>query len=98
MCPRSRSKGARSLGFQYPSPLNDGALMQGTQARRLGPTKSDAKRQHRKRAGRRAKTNGACAGRPRLEGLEVEDYAALAFLAVVGRAAGFGWAFAVVFL
>ena len=49
------------------------------------------------RAGRRAKKNGACAGRPRLEGLEVEDYAALAFLTAVGFA-GFGWAFAVVFL
>lgn len=36
-------------------------------------------------------------GRPRLKGLEVERYAALAFLTAVGFA-GFGWAFAVVFL
>ena len=49
------------------------------------------------RAGGRAKKNGACAGRPRMQGLDVEDYAAMAFLAVVGRA-GFGWAFAAVFL
>jgi hypothetical protein len=50
------------------------------------------------RAGGRAKKNGACVGRPRLEGLEDKGYAALAFLAAVGRAAGFGWVFAVVFL
>ena len=37
------------------------------------------------------------AGRPRMQGLDVEGYAALAFLAAVGRA-GFGWAFAAVFL
>ena len=49
------------------------------------------------RAGGRAKKNGACAGRPRMQGLDVEGYAALAFLAAVGRA-GFGWAFAAVFL
>ena len=49
------------------------------------------------RVGRRAKKDGACVGRPRLEGLEVMRYAALALLVAVGRA-GFGWAFAVVFL
>ena len=47
--------------------------------------------------GRRAKKDGACVGRPRSKGLEVERYAALAFLTAVGFA-GFGWAFAVVFL
>jgi len=47
--------------------------------------------------GRRAKKDGACVGRPRLGGLEVGGYAALAFLVAVGRA-GFGWAFAAVFL
>jgi len=50
------------------------------------------------RVGRRAKKNGAHIGRPRLEDLEVEGHAALAFFAAVGRAAGFGWAFAAVFL
>ena len=49
------------------------------------------------RAGGRAKRNGACTGRPRLQGLDVEGYAALAFFAAVGFAA-FGWAFAAVFL
>jgi len=33
-----------------------------------------------------------------MEGLEIGRYAALAFLAAVVRAAGFGWAFAAVFL
>ena len=47
--------------------------------------------------GRRAKKNGACVGKPRLEGLEVERYAALAFLIDAGFA-GFGCAFAAVFL
>src|ERR1035441_911706 len=47
------------------------------------------------RVGRRAKKNGACVGRPRLEGLEVGSYAALA---AVVRAAGFDSALAVVFL
>ncbi len=49
------------------------------------------------RVGRRAKKSGACVGRPRLGGLKVERYAALAFLTAVGFA-GFGWTFAVVFL
>jgi hypothetical protein len=47
--------------------------------------------------GRRAKKDGACVGRPRLEGLEVVRYAALAFLVTVGRA-GFDWALVAVFL
>jgi hypothetical protein len=71
---------------------------QGVQARRVGQTKSDAKRQHITGWEDGRKRNGAHVGRPRLKGLEVEPYAALAFLAAVGRAAGFGWAFAAVFL
>jgi len=46
----------------------------------------------------RGEFRNSLAGRPRLQGLEVEGYAALAFLAAVVRAAGFGWAFAAVFL
>ena len=49
------------------------------------------------RVGRRAKKNGACVGRPRLKCLEVERYAALAFLTAMDFA-GFGWTFAVAFL
>jgi hypothetical protein len=49
------------------------------------------------KGGRTGERNGACVGRPRLKGLGIENYAALAFLAAVGRA-GFGWAFAAVFL
>jgi len=49
------------------------------------------------RVGRRGKKNGACVGRPRLKCLEVERYAALAFLIDAGFA-GFGCAFAAVFL
>jgi hypothetical protein len=49
------------------------------------------------RVGRRAKKDGACVGRPRLESLELARYAALAFLVAVGRA-GFDCGFAAVFL
>ena len=49
------------------------------------------------RVGRLAKKDGACVGGPRLEGLEVVRYAALAFFGAMGFA-GFGWAFAAVFL
>jgi hypothetical protein len=48
--------------------------------------------------GRRAKKDGACVGRPRFECWDVEGYAALAFLAAVARAAGFGGVFSTVFL
>jgi len=67
------------------------------QARRVGQTKSGAKRQHIK-GGKTGEKNGACAGRPRFACWDVEGYAALAFLPAVGRATGFGWAFAAVFL
>ena len=49
------------------------------------------------RVGGRAKKTEPAAADPVLNGWIVEDYAALAFLAIVGRA-GFGWAFAAVFL
>ena len=67
------------------------------QARRVGQTKSGAKRQHIK-GGKTGEKNGVCDGRPRLKFLDVERYATLAFLAAVGFVAGFGWAFAGVFL
>ena len=70
---------------------------EGVQAGRVGQTKSGAKRQHIKGREDGRKEDGACGGRPRLEGLEVERYAALAFLTAVGFA-GFGCAFAAVFL
>jgi len=47
--------------------------------------------------GRRARKERGLAGRPRLKGMDVKSYAALAFLAAVGFAC-FGWAFAAVFL
>ena len=97
MYPRSQSKGARSLGFQYPSPLNVGHSCKVFKP--VGWAKPSLTRSgSTSKGGKTGEKNGACAGRPRLEGLEVEDYAALAFLAAVGRAAGFGWAFAAVFL
>jgi hypothetical protein len=67
------------------------------QARRVGQTKSDAKRQHIT-GWEDGRKNGACVSRPRFECWDVESYAALALLAAVGRAAGFDWAFAAVFL
>ena len=71
--------------------------MRGVQARRVGQTKSDAERQHITGWEDGRKKNGACGGRLRLHGLGNESYAALAFLAAVGFA-GFGCAFAAVFL
>ena len=62
-----------------------------------GPNQAWREAAAHQRVGRRAKKNGACAGRPRMEGLEVERYAALAFLTAAGFA-GFGCAFAAVFL
>ena len=62
-----------------------------------GPNWTGAKRQHINGWEDRRKREGACVGRPRLEGLEVVRYAALVFLVAVGRA-GFGWAIAAVFL
>jgi len=62
-----------------------------------GPNQAWREATAHQRVGRRAKKNGACVGRPRLKCLEVERYAALAFLTAVGFA-GFGRAFAAVFL
>jgi len=62
-----------------------------------GPNQAWREAAAHQRVGRRAKKDGACAGRPRLEGFEVEDYAALAFLIAVAFV-GFGCGFAAVFL
>jgi len=93
-CGISRPSHARAF---LPKSVPSHPLMQSVQARRVGQTKSGAKRQHINGWEDGRKRNGACAGRPRLKGLDVERYAALAFLTAVGFA-GFGWAFAVVFL
>jgi hypothetical protein len=66
-------------------------------ARRVGQKQAWREAAAHQRAGGRAKKNGACADRPRFECWEVGRYAALAFLAAVGRA-GLGWVFAAVFL
>jgi len=63
-----------------------------------GPTQAWREAAAQKKGGQTGEKDGACGGRPRLKGLEVEDYAALAFLAAVVRAAGFGWVIAAVFL
>jgi len=70
----------------------------GVQARRVGQNKSDAKRQHVTGWEDGRKETEPAAADPVLNAWDVEDYAALAFLAAVDRAAGFGWTFAAVFL
>ena len=84
---------ASDFGFSMPLTRR---RVQDVQARRVGQTKSDAKRQHIKGWEDGRKRTGP-AGRPRMQGLDVESYAALAFLTAVDFA-GFGWAFAAVFL
>lgn len=86
------------LRSSYIKPLTPNTLpLQGVQARRVGQTKPGAKRQHITGREDGRKRNGACTGRPRLKDIDAGCYAALAFLTAVGFA-GFGWAFAVVFL
>ena len=69
-----------------------------SQARRVGQTNSDAKRQHITGWEDGRKRTEPASADPVLNAWDVERYAAFAFLAVVGRAAGFGWTFAAVFL
>jgi hypothetical protein len=54
----------------------------------MGHTKSGAKRQYTI-GGETGEKNGACGGRPGLKESEFENYAALAYLAAVGRVTGF---------
>ena len=67
------------------------------QARWVGQIKPDAKRQHINGWEDGRKKTGPASADPVLNDLDIEAYAALAFLTAAGFA-GFGWAFAVVFL
>ncbi len=72
-------------------------LAKAFQARREGQARSGAKRQRIKGWEDGRKSKGACAGRPRLKGIDAECYAALAFLTAAGFA-GLVWTLAAVFL